>query len=480
MIRQEVPAELSGYRWEGPLGSGTFGEVWAATQERTGLKVAVKLLASNRGLNWHYFRHELSILLEVAEHPHVVTLLDADLSSSRPYLVMPLLSGGTLADHRLPGRPGQLVKALRWLEQIALALHYTHRKGILHCDLKPSNVLLDDEENCRLADFGQSLQMGEGGGSLGTLGFMAPEQLQSHPLSCGEASSSPDVSWDVYGWGAIGYFLLTGSAPRLGEEDCQTLLGLPADQQLSSLYQALRERPLIPVRTLHDGVDEDLAQLLESCLHWDPSRRPESMAGVLADLRRRRSGSPLLCRRPWDWRYRLDRFVRKPMVAVSLMVPFLFLLFVNTYLTVNSMDSLYREVFHRLRSVNAMAVQALNHKEGALWLASPEYRHFKLTAEGEVLQSWNASPAPTRLVWKGLRASGYFRPTPEGEVMGVVSPVEGGFLATEVDGDKAEASIQDLRWRNLALTLLTVLVTLWLALVAFRVTSADEEQGLAS
>src|SRR5690606_4963625 len=97
------PPAVEGYRLEERVGTGSFGEVWAAVQVRTGQRVAVKVLSLLPGLDWRYFRQKIERLQEVAEHPHVVTLLVADLGAQPPYYVMPLLRQGSLA--QLSERP---------------------------------------------------------------------------------------------------------------------------------------------------------------------------------------------------------------------------------------------------------------------------------------------------------------------------------------------------------------------------------------
>ncbi len=303
-----VPPTLPGYRLEKLLGRGSFGEVWAGVQVRTGLRVAVKVLTRREGLDWLYFKHEVGRLREVSEHPHVVSLLDADLNHDPPYFVMPLLGHGSLHGVARP----TFDQALRWIREIALALRFCHEKGLLHCDLKPSNVMLDEEGHVRLVDYGQSRAKGDQTVTYGTLGFMAPEQAMG-------GETLPSTRWDVYSWGATAYFLLTGQCPRLSEAD-RTELTRTEDtaRRLQQYRDLLHSRPLTPLRTLNPKVDADLAAIVESCLELDPARRTDSIDNVLDDFERRASSEPLLCRLPWSYGYRLRRVVRKPRVALTL------------------------------------------------------------------------------------------------------------------------------------------------------------------
>lgn len=297
---------LPGYELERLVGQGAFGEVWSAIQLRTGQRVAVKLLKRNQASDWSRFRAELDRLGDVAEHPYVVSLLDADLDFDPAYLVMPLLP------HSLTGQddPGQ-ARILEWIEQMALALRYMHDKGILHCDFKPSNVLLDDELRVRIADFGQALRREDQHRAYGTLGFMAPEQAG---LGSERPGSQPGVAWDVYGWGATAYYLLSGGcSPRLRPEDLALLSTLTVKERLESYPARLAAGRLLPL-----NVDGDLAAIIYSCLELDPQRRPRSLDQVLEDLQRRRSGDPLLCRRPWSLGYRARKLLARPLVALTL------------------------------------------------------------------------------------------------------------------------------------------------------------------
>ncbi len=296
--------EVAGYTLQAMLGMGTFGEVWAATQDRTGQKVALKLFTQPRGLDWQYFLQEIERLRDVAEHPHIVTLLDADLQHVPPFLAMPLLSGGSLGDKARSPVP----QAAVWIEQMASALDYVHGKGMLHCDLKPVNVLLDAEGRARIVDFGQSIRQSDSRGSLGTMGYMAPEQVEV-ALGLGD---DPNPRWDVYALGATAYFLLTGQAPRMPAH-VRSRLESTADPsgRLKVYASVVRATPLIPVRDLNPEVDRELAAVVEACLAWDPEVRTATARDVLVDLERRRQHLPLLCRRPWSPLYRAERLVAR-------------------------------------------------------------------------------------------------------------------------------------------------------------------------
>lgn len=305
---------VPGYRLEELIGNGSFGQVWAGRQTRTGLEVAVKIFTRPAGLDWDYLRQEVSRLGRVAEHPHVVSLLDAGLEQTPPYFVMRRYGRSLSAWRQEHPRP-PLQPILDWWEQIAQALAYTHSKGLLHCDLKPSNVLLDAENRAILCDFGQSVARGGGGTHFGSLGYMAPEQAGQLE----EGFGTPDIRWDVYALGATLYFLFTGCVPRLSKDTLGEIGSLAGTAEKLSRYRMeLAQRPLEPVRRHCPALHPELAHLLEACLALNPARRPQNATEILEDLRRFRQGQPLLSRRPWSAGYRLNRFVRRNAVAVTL------------------------------------------------------------------------------------------------------------------------------------------------------------------
>ena len=306
----QATPELEGYQLRHRLGAGAFGEVWGGTQNSTGQRVAVKFFLQRNSSELDYIRRELERLREVCDHPSVVSLIDADLEHRPAYFVMPWL-GRSLEGWPDPPTPQQ---AAEWMKQLAYGLQHTHDKGLLHCDLKPSNIMLDDANLVRLADFGQSRQQGEGVVAWGTLGYMAPEQAM---LGSEAFGSSPSVRWDVYGLGATLYRILSGRCPYLSDQQLTQLQGLPLEARLARYREILLGTPLVPARTLNRRVDQDLSDILAACLRTDPERRLASMSMLLQDLERRQSGEPLLCRQPWSPLYRLGKWSRRPALVAS-------------------------------------------------------------------------------------------------------------------------------------------------------------------
>ncbi|MFA5506801.1 MAG: protein kinase [Vulcanimicrobiota bacterium] len=293
--------EIPGYKLIREIGRGTFGAVWKAEREQTGQLVALKIVDQGESLNWDYFRRELEFLRVIEEHPHTLTILDAQLDHNPPYIVMPLAEGGSLEQVMEEAAP-EVKRVEKWMWQLAEALTFVHSKGVIHCDLKPSNVLLSSGGDVRIADLGQARRVGHGV-ALGTIGFMAPEQGEE------KTRSSPSVSWDVYGFGATAYWLLTGKIPRMA--------GLQ-NPDLEQYLEAIRSNPLEPVCRLNPQVDAQLGAIVEGCLALDSEARTSSLDAVLTDMLRRRRNEPLLCRKPWTARYLVGMALRRRGVQLAL------------------------------------------------------------------------------------------------------------------------------------------------------------------
>lgn len=270
--------EAPGYLVQNLLGEGGFGIVYAGVQLASNQRVALKFF--KRG-----FSHELEGLVRLGEHPYIAGVLDANDSHDPPYLVTQLLHESLGAYMERKAAPIEVDKAARWLEQMARALYFIHQRNVAHCDLKPDNVLLDDEEQARLIDFGQSTARGQRA-NLGTAFFMPPEQVVSVLLK----HNKPTPGWDVYALGATFYRALTGQLPR--ECDLEALGDKVNAAWLTGYRTRLMSQPLVPMRKLNPKIDTRLALIVERCLEIEPWRRYESAAEILEDLEFRATHKP--------------------------------------------------------------------------------------------------------------------------------------------------------------------------------------------
>jgi Protein kinase domain len=208
----EIGSDFLGYRIEELVGRGGMGVVYRAYDLRLKRTVALKLVTPELAIDERFterFARETELTMAL-EHPNVVPIHDAGDADGRLYLAMRLVEGTDL--RALLATEGALepARALAICGQVANALDAAHRKGLVHRDVKPSNVLLDVNEHVYLADFGltrrleeQGLQAGEGR-SVGTPAYLAPEQIEGRPV---------DGRADVYSLGCVLFECLTGSVP---------------------------------------------------------------------------------------------------------------------------------------------------------------------------------------------------------------------------------------------------------------------------
>ncbi len=270
------PADVPGYDPERLLGTGAYGEVWVALERNTGRRVAIKFYSHRGGLDWSLLSREVEKLAFLCADRYVVQLIAVGWDSEPPYYVMEFMEQGSLAE-RLAKGPLPVAEAVRLFREVAVGLLHAHNKGVLHCDLKPGNVLLDQDGKPRLADFGQSRLSHEQLPALGTLFYMAPEQA--------DLNAVPDARWDVYALGALFYCMLTGHPPHRNEETAKRIEEITDLEERLAAYRRLIEASGIPTdhRSI-PGVDRGLAAILERCLAPDPNQRFPNIQSVLVAL----------------------------------------------------------------------------------------------------------------------------------------------------------------------------------------------------
>ncbi len=284
------PAELPGYDPVRFLGAGAYGEVWVAVDRNTGRHVAIKFYAHRGGLDWSLLSREVEKLVFLSADRYVVQLLEVGWNADPPYYVMEYIEQGSLDDRLRRDGPMAAPTAITLFREVAIGLAHAHGKGVLHCDLKPANVLLDQDARPRLADFGQSRLSHEQTPALGTLFFMAPEQAH--------AQAVPDARWDVYALGALVYTMLTGVPPHRTEKTIEAMETASSQHERLERYRTLiAESPLAADHRSVPGVDRALAEVIDRCLAVDPEDRyPNVQAGIdaLDEREARRARRPLL------------------------------------------------------------------------------------------------------------------------------------------------------------------------------------------
>lgn len=254
----EAPV-VPGYEIRESVGRGGMGEVFLARQESLGREVAVKILRADLpGAGWlpERFEHEARTMAAL-HHPNVVTVHDCvHLADGRVAIVMELISGGSLRARLAEAPEGlPLPQALKWAREIAEGLRAAHGAGLVHRDVKPDNVLIDDAGTARVSDFGLSFsgdlartRYTQTGAAAGTPGYMPPEIWNR---------GTADVRSDVFSYGAMLYEMLTGRLPQ---------------------------GSFPPARALRPDISAELNDAIVSALRPDPAQRPQDMAAMLRAL----------------------------------------------------------------------------------------------------------------------------------------------------------------------------------------------------
>lgn len=274
------------------IARGGMGVVYRARQVELDRIVALKMILTGQLASEEEvgrFRVEALAAAQL-EHANIVSIYDVGEVDGQHYFSMEYVKGANLSKLLgvgvLPGR-----KAAEYIEQVARAVHYAHERGILHRDLKPGNILVNEQNQPKITDFGLAKLMPATGGPpsarrasdltrtgrvMGTPGYMSPEQASGQSRELGPAC-------DVYGIGAVLYELLTGRPPFRGESDLETVL------------QVLNQDP-VPPRLLHPNVDVDLETICLKCLEKDPALRYPSAAALADDLHRYLHGEAITAR----------------------------------------------------------------------------------------------------------------------------------------------------------------------------------------
>jgi serine/threonine protein kinase len=284
---------IEGYELIEEIGRGGMGVVYRALQLSTKRVVALKVMlagpfASPAGRR--RFQREVELAARL-QHASIVRILESGEAAGQRYYAMDYVAG-TRLDRYLSAAQPDVRTTLCLFVQICEAVQYAHGHGVIHRDLKPGNVLIDDEGNPHVLDFGLAKATDEAGTEatvtayvslpgevVGTLFYLSPEQAAGTP-------DELDVRTDVYALGVMLFEALTGSLPF-------DMTGRPSDV----IGRILEDTPTRP-RTLSNRIDDDLETIILKALEKEKARRYQSAKELAEDLQRYLAGDPILAKRP--------------------------------------------------------------------------------------------------------------------------------------------------------------------------------------
>jgi hypothetical protein len=261
--------QLGPYQIIAPLGAGGMASVFKAYQPSMEREVAIKVLPRQYSSSEEFvarFKQEARLLARL-QHPHILPVFDSGTDDGYSFIVMPAITGGSLKDI-MTGAPMPVERAAKIVAQVGDALDYAHANGLVHRDVKPSNVLLDNRGNALLMDFGiarmveATTRLTQAGGVIGTPAYMSPEQ---------STGQSVDARSDIYALGIVLFELVTGRVPY------------HAETPLAVLFKHVND-PLPMPRTLNPALTEALERVILKSLAKRPQDRYQKMSEFVAAL----------------------------------------------------------------------------------------------------------------------------------------------------------------------------------------------------
>ena len=247
------------------LGQGAWSIVYKGLHEKLNLPVAIKMMKHTMAMDSDFlekFQNEAKIIARL-NHPNIVKVYDIEERYRTVFIIMEFLEGLFL-DYILKHMPKlQLSRALDIILQICSGLDYAHKKGIIHQDIKPGNILIDPYNNVKIVDFGLAGPLGSTDDNLtGTLYYMPPEQILGDPV---------DERTDIYSLGITGYEIFTGKRP-FPEHDTSKLV-----------MMHLKEDAPDP-RMFVSGLPEEICTFLMKSVRKDKEKRYKSISEILDEL----------------------------------------------------------------------------------------------------------------------------------------------------------------------------------------------------
>ncbi len=260
-MSSSAPTEIGKYQIERELGRGASGVVYLARDTFRDNWVAIKqvhphlLLDSVQASKYRRLLHNEAVLIGQINHPHIVSLIDVDERANPPYLVLEYVQGHSLEEHTQPNTLLPVPEVLDIAFKCCNALEYAHAHGLVHRDIKPANILLRNDGDVKLTDFGAALSQNSDvtqvAGLMGSPAYMSPEQIRDEKLT---------AQSDMFSLGVVLYELLTGQKPFQGDSDYATIYKIGAEEPAS-------------IRVLRPELPKALSDLVRTAIAKKPEHR---------------------------------------------------------------------------------------------------------------------------------------------------------------------------------------------------------------
>jgi tetratricopeptide (TPR) repeat protein len=307
---QSTPVVIARYKIVRLIGQGGMGSVYEAEQEHPRRTVALKVIKPGFAspVLLRRFEQEAEALGRL-QHPGIAQIFEAGTADTgfgpQPYFAMELIRGMSLKEYARE-RSLSTRERVEMVARVCDAVHHAHQKGLIHRDLKPGNILVDETGQPKIVDFGvaritdrdtQATSHTDAGQLIGTLAYMSPEQVLADPLEL-------DTRSDVYALGVILYELLAGRLPYA------------IGNKLHDALETIRKSDPQPLSSVDSAYRGDLETIAAKTLEKDKNRRYASAAELGADLRRYLADEPIVAR-PASLRYQLGKFARRHTALVT-------------------------------------------------------------------------------------------------------------------------------------------------------------------
>ena len=268
---EHIPTQIGKYQVLGVLGRGATSRVYLGEDPFLGRRVAIKVIrdeaVTDTSLKRRFkrlFLNEASLAGKLA-HPHIIAIYDAVTSEDDNYLVMEYVNGTTLEEYCKPDKLMAMERVVEIVFKAGLALDYAHRRGVIHCDIKPANILITGESDIKVTDFGAAFYFAADHTYLTGIGspaYMSPEQVLEKQLT---------HQTDIYSMGVVLYQMLTGKLP------------FQASNRGSLVYQILNIEA-VPPSVHRQGLPQELDRIVLRALAKKTEQRYGSWLDLTRDL----------------------------------------------------------------------------------------------------------------------------------------------------------------------------------------------------